>query len=182
MWWTSQSNDDQVKVSIGPRRDLFAILFLVWWIALWIAGEVTLFSVTIGGTEALLSGDVPNTISTFRYLWPLIGAGTVTWTVIGVGMIYSLLWELLGREEITLSADGVTIHRSVAAVSSSRAFPRREASNVRFDDRMGWLLSNLDYWGLAGGKLAFEFGGKTIRFGRGLEASAARSIAGVLNH
>ena len=52
-----------------------------------------------------------------------------------------------------------------------------DPANLRFDDEAGWWLSNLEYWGLAGGKLAFECDGKTIRFARCLDTQAAQRIA-----
>ena len=181
MRWMIQSEAGRQKLIIHPRRDLFVILFLVWWLALWVTGEVTLISVMAGGAQALLSGNVPNTISTFRYLWPLIGAGLVAWSAVGAGMIYALVWELLGMEEVTFRADAVAICRRVVRVSSDKQYPRKAMSGMRFDDRAGWWLSNLEYWGLAGGKLAFEHGGKTVRFGRSLDDQDARRIAGELN-
>jgi hypothetical protein len=177
MRWTMKSDGGQVNLTIGPRRDLFVILFLAWWIALWVVGEVTLISVMAGGLQAVLSGSMPNTISTFRYMWPVISAGLIVWSIIGVAMIYALLWEMLGVETVTLGPDVLLVRRRMVNVSTEKIFPRKAVSEVRLDDRAGWWLSNLEYWGIAGGKLAFESGGKTIRFGRSLDESSAQSIA-----
>ena len=180
MRWTVKSEDNRQMLTINPRRDLFVTLFLVWWIALWVVGEVTLINVMAGGLKAVLSGSVPNTISTFRYMWPLLGAGLVGWTVIGAAMIYALLWELLGIEEVTVDVDALSVHRRIVIVSTEKSYPRKTISGLRFDAQAGWWLSHLEYWGLAGGKLAFESSGKTVRLGRTLDESSAKRIAGQL--
>ena len=171
---------DGKQVTIRPRRDLFVILFLTWWIALWLVGEVTLINVMSGGLQAILSGDVPNTINTFRYMWPLISAGLIVWTVIGVAMIYALFWEILGREEITVNANSLSVRRRIVSLSIEKTYPRKTYSSLRFDNQAGWWLNNLEYWGIAGGKLAFDSGDKIVRVGRSLDETSAQSIASEL--
>ncbi len=169
MRYSIQSADDRTVITIRPRRDLFAFLFLVWWIALWVAGEITLGAVVYGGTAAILSGDVPNTISTFRYVGPFIGLGLIVWTLVGAAMVYALLWELAGCEEITLDGKSLAIRRRVFGLSRQNVYPKAEISQPHIDSNPGWWLSNLEFWGLAGGKMGFDHGGKLVRFGRGID-------------
>jgi len=167
-------------ISISPRRDLFTILFLAWWIALWVAGEATLIGVMAGGAQALLSRHVPNTISTFRYLWPLIAAGLVAWSVIGVAMIGALLGEIAGKQVVTSSSDTLSITRRFPPGLSEETYPTSQVRDLRIDATPGWWLSHLEFWGLGGGKIAFEVDGKTIRCARGIGEDEAGQIVDAL--
>jgi len=166
----------QTIAIIRPRRDLFALLFLGWWIVLWAVGEITLTNIMAGGAQAFLSGHVPNTISTFRTMWPLIAAGLIGWTILGAGMIIGLVWELAGHEELASTPAALTISRRVFLKSASKAFAADQIRELRADASSGWWTSNLEQWGLGGGKIAFEHKGKTVRCGRGITEAEARAI------
>jgi hypothetical protein len=104
--------------------------------------------------------------------------------VVVVGNAPFLLFSWYGREMVSLTADTMVTRRDLWGFGSSRTYPVGEVRNLRVASEatpFRWISfdrrSNLRLYGLAGGMLAFEFRGRTLRFGQGLTSEGADFVA-----
>ena len=159
------------EISIPARKNPFAIVFLPVWSVGWAFGEVfavrTLLATPAGSSAPIL----------FMVVW------LTAWTLGGGFCIYTLLWLLFGREVIVLRPDALVIRRLVLGVGRSREYDLTEVRNLRvatfpynpFDFRSG-----LQFWGITGGVVAFDYGAGTVRFGNAVEEGEAGDLVGNL--
>lgn len=140
-----------------PGRLRLVAIFLLFWVSFWTYGGIT----TI---RALKDSLVQGKPDWFLAVW-LIGWSAGELMVLGV-----LGYMLAGRETITLRPGQMEIRLQVAAWGLSRQYDITKVKNVRVSTTGG-----RNQFPAA---LAFDYGAKTIRFGRGIdEAEAALVLA-----
>lgn len=94
---------------------------------------------------------------------------------------YAWLWNAFGKEVVTVRVGTLVLKRDILGFGRSRVFPVSEISHLRASGLFGssflrgWA-GGLNYWGLSGGVIVFESGGKTHRFGIHLEEDEARHV------
>lgn len=163
---TLQDTPAGLEIIIPARRNTFLTLFLGLWLCGWLAGE-------IATPAMLLRGPVPVIGLVFVTAW-LAG-----WTLAGVFALYVFCWQLAGRERISVSPSRLAIRREVFGIGRVREYDTGHIQDLRvapvsfnpFDFRSG-----LQFWGIGGGLIAFEYGATTIRFGSALEEVEAHSV------
>jgi len=146
------------QITIPPRRNIGAMIFLPVWLCGWLFGEVMVI-------RELAFVPVPEAPSLFMIIW-LAG-----WTLGGGLAIFALLWMYVGMERILLRPDALVIARELNGREvHARQYAIGNTSNLRVvpDDR--WA------WGFGGGKIAFDYGARTFRFGAGIDEAEARDI------
>ena len=157
---------DRITVEIPTRRNWFIILFLGFWLCGWAVGEVMV-------PMKFLSSDVPTPFALFSVVW--LGV----WTLGGSFAMAIFAWMLAGREVITITRDLISIRRHVRRLGYTRIYEMAHLSRLRvdsqpysiFDPQMG-----LAFYGLAGGRVAFDYGSSTVRFGNRIEEPDALRI------
>src|ERR1700684_2022842 len=108
------------RVVIPAARNWFILLFLFAWLGGWLMGEVSV------SKQLLNSGD--KTPAAFLSFW-LVG-----WTIGGVLATGAVLWQLAGREVLTLDSSSL-LHRVEAfGIGRSRSFRTSEIKNLRSTD------------------------------------------------
>jgi hypothetical protein len=163
--YTVESTVDGIRISIPARRNWFIILFLIAWLGGWFFGEVS------AATELLNPRD--KTPSGFLAFW-LLG-----WTLGGAFCIAAVLWQLAGREILTVNPSWL-IHRvEVFGFGLSRTYLASDVKNLRGTDDAPSLFVNQRAWfpplvGSGYGPIAFDYGARTIRLAPGLEEAEAK--------
>ena len=156
------------EIQISSPKNIFMLIFLPIWLIGW----------TIGGAfaiKALVTGEVKE--AWFLLIW-LCG-----WIFGEVFVSYAFLWGAFGREIISVKNGIVRIKRSIFGYGPSTDFQANRVSNLRasgfFAPMMSWSFG-MAYWGLSGGTIAFDYAGKTKRFGIHLSENDATQLASTL--
>jgi hypothetical protein len=160
-----QEDGRGLHIVIPTKKNWFAVVFLCAWLGGWFFGE----------TMALGQLGKADTASGFVLFW-LIG-----WTVGGAAALFAVLWQLAGRERIDVSAGVLTVGREILSVRISRQY---DLANVK-----NWRLAALPAGSSAQqanamtftGRVAFDYGLKTRKFGIGLDDAEANYLVGVLS-
>jgi hypothetical protein len=162
---------DGFQVTIPARRNWFLILFLMVWLCGWAAGE--------SSAIAQLAGHpFPRTkpvSATFLSLW------LVFWTCGGVAACLALLWNLAGREIITLSATKLVHRTEILGAGRSRSYQVGDIKSLRAstDASSGFHRSGRGAlpFGAGGiGSLVFDYGARTIRMAPSLDEAEAKML------
>ena len=181
---TVQDDGAALRISIPSRKNTFFLIFTGFWLVCWAAGEIFVGGMVIAGIINLLF-DTPviagvDGISLagggcFILIWLLF------WTVGGGFMLYGFLWQLVGREVVTVSYEGITTQRAVFRFGRKKEYLAAHIKDLRVSpwslptsmfgwNRMGYM------WGMSGGMLAFDYGAQTFRFGAGVDEAEAKQI------
>jgi hypothetical protein len=162
---TIAGRPEGLEIVIPARRHLLVLLFLGVWLVGWLMGEMTviaqLFSRRLAGPEGL------------RLIW------LIFWTVGGGFAAYIWLWMLVGKERILMGASTLHVKRDVLGLGRTRAYELYKIRNLRLAPQLaGWrdTGATVRLAGLAGGLVAFEYEGKTVRFGAAIDDAEGRMI------
>jgi hypothetical protein len=156
------------EIHISSPKNIFMLIFLPIWLTGWTIGGV----VTIG---VLVTGKAKE--AWFLVIW-LCG-----WIVGESFALYTFLWGLFGFEVITVEFGNLKIKRSILGYGPSKNYEISKLSNLRasgfFGPMMSWS-SGMAYWGLSGGTIAFDYEGKTKRFGISLNEDDSNQLVEAL--
>lgn len=108
------------------------------------------------------------------------------WTVGGCWAIFILLWNLAGRERITVAQGMLKIEKNILGFGQSREFSLSSTRDFRVvaDGNSNSFFANrnaMSFWGYVNGPIVFDYGMKTIKFGLGIDEAEAKYILEVLN-
>ena len=154
-----------LEIIIPARRHLLLLLFLGVWLVGWLTGELTvitrLFSRGLNGSEG------------FLLLW------LTFWTLAGGFAAYIWLWMLAGKERILVGTSTLQVKRDVLGLGRTRTYEFYKMRNLRVAPQPAGPRDTgaaLRRSGLAGGLVAFEYGGETVRFGAAIDEREGRMI------
>lgn len=155
------------EIVIPVRRNWPLVVLIPLWLILWTSA--------IAGVEReIVSGRARGGEAGFFEVW-LVAAVLGTCAV-----VYSWLWNAIGREVIALRSGLLLIRRDVAGLGLRREYDLAEVRHVRVsippsaDARWASPVR----FGREPGVIAFDHGARTVRFAEGLdEAEAAMVIA-----
>jgi hypothetical protein len=163
---TIADTPEGLRIVMPCRRSWMVILFLAFWICGWAVAEVMI-------AIQLLNGDAPPEGEFFMLTW--FGV----WTVSGVLAIYAWLWQVLGKEIVTVRGQTFTTRRDIAGFGFDKEYDLRQMRDLRVAS-VGFspvdFSNSLQLWGVGGGVIAFEYGARTYRFGAGLDETEAKQI------
>lgn len=159
-----------LRIVMPCRRSWFVILFLVFWLCGWAVAEVMV-------ANQFLNGDAPPEGEFFMMTW--FGV----WTVGGVFAIYAWLWQVMGKEMVTVHGQTFITRRDIGGFGFDKEYDLLQMRDLRVG-QVGFnpleFSSSLQLWGVGGGVIAFEYGEKTYRFGAGLdEAEAKQAVTAI---
>ncbi|HEY6141546.1 MAG TPA: hypothetical protein VI670_27625 [Thermoanaerobaculia bacterium] len=132
------------------------MIFLAAWIVLWCYGGGT----TIGG---LLDPEK-------RDLFAMVGL--VPWALGLCLALYSVFWQTVGMEIVTLSPTTLKIKNDIAGLGRTREYDVQSLRNLRVSP-LGWSERRRS---MNPGIIAFDYGSATVRFGGGVDEAEAASI------
>jgi hypothetical protein len=167
-----------ILFTIRQKRNWFGILFLAFWLAFWLMGEVLVLGIVVVGLLNLLlnrrpPGPAEWGVGIFLLAW--LGG----WTVGGLFAIRAWLWSVAGREVISVRADFLRIERGVPLWHRAEEYRMADISSLRLSQpslSASESTRHAQLWGVYGGLLAFDYGASTVRFGIGLEEAEAKQI------
>lgn len=149
---------------IPPKRNWFIILFMGFWLCMWAVGEIMV-------PIQFLTGEITGITEIFLLAW--LGA----WTVGGAFAIYLWLWNLMGRQIITMHGHTLTTRRDLGGYGFEKEYDLTRVRDLRAN-AMGDYSASLQFFGLGGGLVAFDYGAKTYRLGAGLDEADAKLVVG----
>ncbi len=82
--------------------------------------------------------------------------------------LYALLWNIVGKEIVTINSHNLTIQQAIFEMGFRQTYQISQVSNFRrslTNPALFTLERNLQDWGLAGGSIAFDYSGRVCRFG-----------------
>jgi hypothetical protein len=143
-----EERPDGMLVSMPPKRFVFALIFLPFWLVLWSAGWVT-------------GADDP----VFMVVGP-IGS----FVVLGIW-----LWMLFGREEVEIGGGRLVLRKRVGPVKREQGFDAAKVEELRALPVAG--SSWFDNTGLTHHSMAFDVGARTHKFAGALDEAEAKHLA-----
>ncbi len=182
-----------LRLVIPSPKNWFVVAFMSFWLLGWLAGELFVGGMIAGGLIALLGGLIhllaPNLVESpvggaeFALAFPsmFLCVWFIGWTVGGAFAIYSWLWQVTGKEVVDINRQSLTVRKTVLGFSRPKEYGAQYMRNLRVTPTVnipwGWGMRT-DFWGGGAGKLAFDYGAKTVNFGSGIdEAEAAQLLA-----
>lgn len=156
-----------IQAIVPARRNWFVILFMSAWLFGWFSGEAS-------AIEELISPD-KKTPQLFMAVW-LIG-----WTIGGIFAFGAVLWQLVGREVISITSSALEHRIEILGIARSRIYRIGEIRNLRaaefstnpFTSQTAWFPSVV---GSGFGPVAFDYGARTMRVAPSLEEAEAKLL------
>lgn len=176
---------EKLIITIPVKRNWFVFLFLTFWLCAWAMGEIAVLGSLLGGAGfALLKskeidpGAIPAGL--FMLIW-LCG-----WTVGGIFAIAIWLYQLKGKEIIVRDRQFISHKRDFVIYQRAKEYMNDHIQNLRVSATAGSIFNMsperaLEFWGVGGGPLSFDYGAKTIRIGSGLDEAEAKPIIELLS-
>src|SRR6266566_4505490 len=161
---TVQDGPDGLQITIPGARRRFVSIFLLAWLGGWLFGERTAPRELMTGTGSEGRG--------FLAFW------LVAWTLGGLAVTYLILWTSLGRERLILRPDALVLRREVLGIGRSREYDIRYIKDLRMAQPAGAFdyRHSLQFWGLGGGRIAFDYGAKTVYFAPAIDEAEAKLL------
>lgn len=165
--YRSEVLGNELRITIPTPKKLFTTIFLSVWLAFWSI---------IGGAFALraIVGIVGGEVDIFLSLWAIF------WALGEIEGMYHLLWQLVGKEEIEVAPDSIVIHHAILGIGQSKVYASKNISYLRVDPtgREEPYAPNSEGISLSRGTgmIAFDYMGKTIRIGIGVNQSEAKEL------
>ena len=150
---------------VPAKRMICRTTVLGFWLCGWAFGEVTVINQLISRGH--------NGGGWFLLVWLAL------WTIGGVSALYAFLWSLFGKERVLLSHDRLSIRREVLGLSRAREYRLADIENLRVSPQSYSpfdFSSSLQFWGIGGGPIAFDYGASTVRFAASIAESEADSV------
>ena len=162
-----ETTSEGQRAVVPARRNWFVILFLCAWLVGWVFGEVSVVHQLLSPSD--------NTPQLFLLAW-LTG-----WTLGGAFALAAVLWQLAGREVISVNT-ATLLHRVEAfGLGWSRSYKATEVKNLRATEYASNPFTNQAAWlppltGSGFGPVAFDYGARTLRLGAALEEAEAKLL------
>lgn len=154
-----------LRIVMPCRRSWSVIVFLAFWICGWAVGEVMV-------SRQFVQGDAPAEGEFFMLAW--LGV----WTVGGVVAIYAWLWQVMGKEIVTVHGQTFTVRRDMGGLGFDKEYSLVQMRDLRIR-QVGFnpvdLSASFQLWGV-GGMIAFDYGTRTVRFGVGLDEAEIKHV------
>ncbi|HOF12965.1 MAG TPA: hypothetical protein PLZ38_08900 [Spirochaetota bacterium] len=158
----SQTN---FEMHILLKKKWSIIIFCVIWLAGW----------TAGGIAVII--DIGTNPTPFMIIWFIV------WLLGELFVLYALLWNAFGKEIIKQLNNKIVLKNDILGFGFSKKYEIKKISNVRASGYFGTPdMFNLVVWNIVGGTIAFDYEGKTIRFGIALEEAEAKEAENILNN
>jgi len=147
--------------------------FLGLWICAWGVAEVMV-------PAQFLQGNIPSDAQSLLLTWFAV------WTVGGLSAIYAFLWQAIGKEMAAVQGQVLITRRDIGGFGFNKAYDCSRIQDLRVG-QAGFnpldISAAFQLWGVGGGRVVFEYGAKTHRFGASLdEAEAAHVVTAMKKH
>lgn len=171
-----------IRFAVPVRCNWLALVFTCAWLGGWAYGELTML-------DGLHRGDSP---APFAIAW-LVG-----WTAVGAFALWTVAWGLAGREVLTVAGRTLSVRREALGIGLARRYDAARVRNLRVSRSAAADSSvegpDVPPWrgprreeathargGRGGaGPIAFDYAGRTVRVGSGVEEAEAQLIVAAL--
>jgi hypothetical protein len=173
---TFQDAGSSIKFTVPSRKHWFAIFFQGFWITLW-ALMGTVFGIIFYKTiiELLFTQPLDNAISSGLAFGGIFGGfWLAVWMAGGIFVIYTFLWQLVGKEIVEISSESVKYQRAILGLGRVKEYLAIHIKDLRVSPSMTTyrMFAHLK----ATGPIAFDYGARTYRFGEGIDEAEAKQI------
>lgn len=156
-----------LTIKIPSKKNWFVIIFMSAWICGWFMGESFALA-------AIFNSDTPIFANAFLFFW------LIAWTAGGALVIYTISWQLMGKEIISIHRGILQIEKSVKGIGRKKKYDIKSIKNIDVnptEDSGMWGRSyNRSLIGTKGGKIKFDYGMSTIKFAQSIEEAEARML------
>lgn len=164
-----------LRLRIARRRQWQNIIFLAVWLTGWGVGTVLALA---GTAQGLIAGE-PRAAETVMAAI-MLGAWTLAWL--------AFLWELFGQEEAYVDGLDLALRRGIGRLGGFRRYRLDEITDLRLYPYQQVLPQLLRCAKgvprplpvVGEGAIAFDYQGRTYRFGEGLSKEDAERAIGLL--
>ncbi len=105
----------------------------------------------------------------------------IGWTIAGFYVSVTLLWLLVGKEEIHLTADQVSLRRSIRLWTRTTICKSSNISKMRYEEPLVADNLNAGFFSLRStGQIKFSYESKTFGFGLDLNEVEARRLLALI--
>lgn len=161
-------------INIPSKKNWFIVAFFTIWIIGWYQGETS-------ALKELLAVDSIS-LNSFLLVWVTL------WTIGGLFAVGVLLWTLFGFEKILIDKRNFTLSKGILNISlSSKTYDINSIKNLELNPESSNSNSlfmqkrNMgEFYGFKGGKLRFDYGMKTIKFGIGIDKAEALHLLNLI--
>lgn len=181
---TFQIFDSIIIINIPSPKNSFRILFLLFWLITFAPFVIIPYRFFI--PEIL---DMISHAHSLSRVWDIfvkeglffIFSILIIFTAVELFLLFIFFWQIIGKEIIIVSQDTIKIKKSFFGMGKVKEYTGlhiknlRASANLRDNHLVNWsnFVSDL---GLSGGRLIFDYGSKTNRFGIGIEEAEAKQI------
>jgi hypothetical protein len=164
--FTSEVTPEGYRWVIPARGNWLVLLLLCAWLVGWTIGELT-----VSGQLARGAGKTPDA---FLAVW-LLG-----WTCAGLFVAVSILWQLAGREIISVGPTTLCYRAEALALGRTRSFRAAEVKDLRATPAPSAFGYRRSWWppivGSGYGVVAFDYGARTFRIAPSLDEAEAKLL------
>lgn len=150
------------RIRVRARRNVFPLLFLPVWLAMWSFAGVT----TVG--QFLRTGE------------PFLGFWLLGWAAGELAVVFAWCWMLWGAELIGVTGGDLDVGQRLFGFTRSRLYRGRDIRNLSASEAAPFRAqAQLHVPFLMRGRsgaVKFGYGGRTIRFAQGLDEAEGRLI------
>ncbi|WP_119390469.1 hypothetical protein [Taklimakanibacter lacteus] len=159
-----------LRITIPAEIQPKGMMFMCLWLTIWVIAEAIIAFELLTGEptdRSFVSGPL------LSYFW------FAMWTVAGMSMIYTLLWQVVGKEIIELSSTLLRLRKRILFFSLSRDFAVSSIRNMRpisprpKDANNKNTLSHLSF---RDGAITFDYGRTTRYLGQDLNEAEAQYV------
>lgn len=171
-----EESAERLRLDIPTRRLSGQLFGCLAGVCIWVIGDVgvllSAFTDLEGPTDDP-AGDI------FGYVF--LGFWLLAWNTFGLFAFAGLLWRLLGRDVVEVTADQVLLERRAGPYVRRRAYARESVAELRVlpkEGAMGFAASwpGPKQYGIGIGRLCFDYGDSSVRFGEVSEPEGKRLI------
>jgi hypothetical protein len=152
-----EQEPERLTIHVPPRRDRFTMVFLTVWLCGWLVGEVS-------ASASLITHRVQ----------PFVAFWLCLWTVGGGWAWFRWLWNLAGREIITVDRELLSVRRELFGVGQTREYTLSQVSALRPIEMTEQARTKGASVYLP--KIALDYGPRTFRFCGAVDEAEARQL------
>ena len=163
----TEISDEKLIISMPSKKIFpFIIVFGVWSL-IWLSVEIGLVAEIFITQEYNFLGVL------FFIFWFIL------WNLLGAFLLYNLMWQLVGKEEIQVTNGSITISQVIIGYKRSKEYL---AEHIKDLDVAWASMDDLTFrrisvpLGANYGMIAFDYGARTFRFAGVVEAAEAKQI------
>jgi hypothetical protein len=163
-----QERSDAIDLHIPARKNWFTIIFL----GFWLIAVVTILSVALPSfTVNFARNSASPDMSWFFIVWFLGFGGGIAFAA------YIWLRMLFGVEIVQVLGDSIAVGQRVLWFEQGRNHSSEHIAHLRTLQIIepAWYEQS-SFYGTGSPSLAFDYGARTVRFGRGIDEAEARQI------